>query len=74
MIVESAEFEIPVALLGNSEEEATRLLAKRTREGKWKEILDYDPIDNRVMWTFENGICTIFFRRPVEPPLDVNEG
>lgn len=74
-MIKTGVVEIPVKLLGENEAAASTLLAKRTRARKWAEVLDgLEPVDNRVLWTFEDGVTKIVFRYEVEEGPRVGHG
>lgn len=73
-VIVTGTFQVPVALLGPNQRVAQAVLAERTRKREWKEILEVKPIDNRVLWTFEDEVAKIFFRHEVEEGPRVGHG
>lgn len=68
-VIRTGVVEVPLAMVGASEVGASLALTLRARQKKWEDVLGVEPIDGRVLWTFENGIVRIMFRYEEEEKL-----
>ena len=59
-LIHTEEIELPLRLIAPTFKQAQKVLNEME---DWSTILKCDPIDNRVLWTFEEGIVRIVYQR-----------
>lgn len=67
-----ADAHVPLVLMGGSVASASRELARVAASSDgWLRSLDDEPVDGRVLWTFEDdGVVHLYWRSANEPDPD----